>query len=109
MTILGWETSSHGMMSCLHAARGHATYHLTVLALIRMNYSNEKIIEQIESGDNLKYLFFWGHTSSNEISKSCLSQWYDSKFVVNDVEYLTAEHWMMAEKALLFEDYEIQR
>jgi ribA/ribD-fused uncharacterized protein len=39
--------------------------------------------------------FFW---------KGILSQWYPSPFTVDGVEYPTAEHWMMAEKARLFED-----
>ena len=69
-----------------------------------MNYTNEKIIERIESGENLKYLLFWGHQKSDRITKSCFSQWYDSKFEVNGIKFLTAEHYMMAEKALLFGD-----
>ncbi|MEM6298226.1 MAG: NADAR family protein [Bacteroidota bacterium] len=69
-----------------------------------MNYTNDKIIERLEKGEYLKFLFFWGHQRSNELTKSCFSQWYESSFVVNEVEYLTAEHYMMAEKALLFGD-----
>ncbi|MBP0905878.1 NADAR family protein [Mariniflexile gromovii] len=72
-----------------------------------MNYTNEKIIERFESGENLKFLLFWGHTKSDLITKSCFSQWYESKFKVNGVEYQTAEHFMMAEKALLFKDKDI--
>lgn len=44
-----------------------------------------------------KYVFFWGGE---------FSQWYPSKFKVWDVEYSTAEQYMMAQKALLFKDYE---
>jgi len=69
-----------------------------------MKYTNEKIIERIESGENLKYLLFWGHQKSGQITKSCFSQWYESEFEVNGIKYLTAEHYMMAEKALLFGD-----
>ncbi|MFD0862546.1 NADAR family protein [Sungkyunkwania multivorans] len=72
-----------------------------------MNYTNEKIIERIESGENLKYLLFWGHQKSDRITKSCFSQWYESEFEVNGIKFLTAEHYMMAEKALLFGDKEI--
>lgn len=72
-----------------------------------MNYTNEKIIERIESGENLKYLLFWGHQKSDRITKSCFSQWYESEFEVNGIKFLTAEHYMMAEKALLFDDEEI--
>ena len=72
-----------------------------------MNYTNEKIIERFESGEKLKFLLFWGHSKSDRLTKSCFSQWYESKFEVNGIEFLTAEHFMMAEKALLFNDKEI--
>nr|WP_199001091.1 NADAR family protein [Flavobacterium sp. ASV13] len=56
-----------------------------------------------------KFLFFWGHQPSNDgtITKTCFSQWWLSSFKVNDVIYKTAEHWMMAKKAELFNDQEI--
>ena len=41
------------------------------------------------------------------VTKSCLSQWYPAPFPVNDLIYPTAEHWMMAEKARLFDDLEV--
>lgn len=50
-------------------------------------------------------MFFWGHSPSRDgnITKSCLSQWWeDTPFHKDDQEYLTAEHWMMVEKAKLF-------
>ena len=72
-----------------------------------MKYSNEKIIERLEAGENLQFLLFLGHQKSEQISKCCLSQWYESKFEVNGIKYHTAEHYMMAEKALLFEDKQI--
>ena len=53
-----------------------------------MNYTNKKIIKQIESGENLKFLFFWGHQQSTKITKSCFSQWYEAKFIVDGIEYL---------------------
>ncbi len=57
-----------------------------------------------------KYLFFWGHqpTRDGSIAKTCLSQWFAASFTVEDREYLTAEHYMMAEKARLFGDEEIR-
>ena len=69
-----------------------------------MNYTNQIIVNRFESGENLKFLLFWGHTKSNLITKSCFSQWFESKFEINGIEYLTAEHFMMAEKVLLFND-----
>lgn len=74
-----------------------------------MKYSNAQTIARLEAGENLKYLFFWGHKKSSMITKSCLSQWYEAEFKVNGVSYPTAEHFMMAEKALLFDDIEIYK
>lgn len=72
-----------------------------------MKYTNEKIIERIESGENLKYLLFWGHEKTERITKSCFSQWFDSEFYVDGIKYYNAEQYMMAKKALLFNDIEI--
>ncbi len=60
---------------------------------------------------SVKFLFFWGHRSSKDgsISKSCLSQWWLSEFKVNGVCYKTAEHWMMAKKAALFDPSMIEQ
>jgi ribA/ribD-fused uncharacterized protein len=54
-----------------------------------------------------KFLFFWGHQPSKDgaITKTCFSQWWLSPFTVDNVQYATAEHWMMAKKAALFNDY----
>lgn len=67
-----------------------------------MKYTNKTI--DIEN----KFLFFWGHQPSKDtsITKTCFSQWWKSSFVVDGLEYKTAEHWMMAKKALLFNDTE---
>lgn len=56
-----------------------------------------------------KFLFFWGHQPSKDgiITKTCFSQWWVSQFIVDDITYKTAEHWMMAKKAELFNDNEI--
>lgn len=53
-------------------------------------------------------LFFWGNgePKSEVATKNCLSQWQVSPFIVDDITYETAEHWMMAKKAMLFNDYE---
>lgn len=55
-----------------------------------------------------KFLFFWGHQPNKDgsISKTCFSQWWLSAFKVDKVTYKTAEHWMMAKKAELFQDHE---
>jgi len=53
-----------------------------------------------------RFLFFWGHKTRKDgvITETCLSQWYPARFRVDRQTYLTAEHWMMAEKARLFGD-----
>ncbi len=73
-----------------------------------MNYHRNWLIEKFENGERLNYLFFWGHQprTDGRISDSCFSQWWLSAFVVDGVTYATAEHWMMAQKARLFEDEE---
>ncbi|RVU90734.1 NADAR family protein [Flavobacterium columnare] len=64
-------------------------------------------IENIDK--NAKFLFFWGHQPSNDgsITKTCFSQWWQSSFTVDGITYPTAEHWMMAQKAKLFNDEEM--
>jgi ribA/ribD-fused uncharacterized protein len=73
-----------------------------------MKYSLNWLKKEIENGLEQEYLFFWGHTQkvNGVIDKSCLSQWWPSPFMLEGVSYLTAEHWMMAKKALLFNDEE---
>lgn len=71
-----------------------------------LNYPD--LINAIESGESFEYLFFYGHhpKSAQAIDNSCFSQWYDDGigFVKDDIHYKTAEHFMMAHKALLFQD-----
>ena len=60
---------------------------------------------RFDQGERLKYVFFWGHQPGRAgLAASCFSQWYDAPFIVDDVRYPTAEHYMMAEKAALFGD-----
>ncbi|WP_343681013.1 NADAR family protein [Chryseobacterium arthrosphaerae] len=72
-----------------------------------MKYTLQNITDRFQKKEKLKFLFFWGHTVKDEITKACFSQWYPSKFEEDGVLYKTAEHYMMAEKARLFNDYEI--
>ena len=67
----------------------------------------QKLITDIENGVTPEYLFFWGHKNpKNEVNKTCLSQWYPCRFRDGIPMYKTAEHYMMAMKALLFDDAE---
>ena len=73
-----------------------------------MKYNLENLIKDFNSKKKLKFIFFWGHTQNgDEITKACFSQWYNCKFVVDGITYHTAEQYMMAQKALLFNDNEI--
>lgn len=62
------------------------------------------------SGESLKYLLFWGHRpdARGSVTASCFSQWYAADFVIDGQHYPTAEHWMMAAKAELFDDAEVR-
>lgn len=68
----------------------------------------EDLIRWVGEGRPIEWLFFWGHTPivKGQVDSSCLSQWYSSPFEVDGVRYLTAEHFMMAEKARCFGDNE---
>lgn len=57
-----------------------------------------------------KFFFFWGHTVvPGRVTKTCLSQWYPCRFMVDDTTYYNAEQYMMAEKARLMGDYSTRR
>ncbi len=50
------------------------------------------LIQKIQQGHQLKYLYFWGHIPkrANLIDKSCFSQWFPTQFNVEGIEYFTA-------------------
>ena len=63
------------------------------------------LIQYVNEGHKVDYIFFWGHRKPKTgVSKSCFSQWYDSSFEIDGIRYQTAEHYMMAEKARIFND-----
>jgi ribA/ribD-fused uncharacterized protein len=68
--------------------------------------SLDALLHQLSEGRSFKYILFWGHQPNRDgtIGKACFSQWWPSSFVIQGVQYPTAEHYMMAEKARLFED-----
>ncbi|MET8982875.1 NADAR family protein [Streptomyces sp. NPDC004539] len=72
--------------------------------------SREALTRAVRAGAKVKYLHFWGHRPSADgrVGAGCLSQWWESPFTVAGVDYATAEHWMMAEKARLFGDAEAE-
>ncbi|MEV5155089.1 NADAR family protein [Streptomyces werraensis] len=84
---------------------------MSVDGTVRTVASREALIEAVRAGERVKYLHFWGHRPlpDGRVGASCLSQWWPSPFTVDGVEYATAEHWMMAAKARLFDDTEGER
>jgi len=70
------------------------------------NYNLEWLTNKFDQGEPLKFLFFWGHSNAlkEQVGKFCFSQWFELPFIVDGLTYKTAEHWMMANKALLFND-----
>ena len=60
----------------------------------------------VAEGAQPKYIFFWGHRAQKDgtVGKGCFSQWWPSPFELEGVQYASAEHYMMAEKARLFGD-----
>jgi ribA/ribD-fused uncharacterized protein len=68
--------------------------------------SNEDLLAHIAQGHRLDYLLFWGHQvpKDGSVGKSCFSQWYEAPFTIEGATYRTAEHFMMAGKARLFDD-----
>jgi ribA/ribD-fused uncharacterized protein len=66
----------------------------------------ETLKARADAGENINFLFFWGHTQKKEgvVDKSCFSQWFPSPFVVEGKRFPTAEHFMMHGKAMLFGD-----
>lgn len=70
-----------------------------------MEYS----IDWLKLQTNFEFFFFWGHQASKggSLSKACLSQWWKASFKEENIIYKTAEHYMMAQKAKLFNDNEI--
>ncbi|MFE0628387.1 NADAR family protein [Streptomyces sp. NPDC058864] len=68
--------------------------------------SRAALTELTARGVRPGYLFFWGHRPQRDgsVGAGCLSQWWPSEFTVDGIGYATAEHWMMAGKARLFDD-----
>lgn len=70
------------------------------------HYSIPWLTDQLDRGETLKFIYFWGHTPKpgETIGAFCLSQWYECPFTIDGITYPTSEHWMMAQKARLFGD-----
>ena len=67
----------------------------------------ELLLDRQRQGESFSFYHFYGHKPPVcGVDASCLSQWFVHSFSVDGVEYRSAEHWMMAEKARLFDDGE---
>ncbi|NER59176.1 NADAR family protein [Pseudomonas sp. MAFF212428] len=65
----------------------------------------EDLACRYKAGEKFKYVFFWGHQVGKKgLTAACFSQWYTAPFDVDGQRYVSAEHYMMAEKAALFGD-----
>ena len=72
-----------------------------------MKHKVEELIQRVDQGEELSFVLFWGHTENpGKVTKACLSQWYPCRFIIDDIEYCCTEQYMMAQKALLFDDRE---
>jgi ribA/ribD-fused uncharacterized protein len=71
-------------------------------------WTRERLVAHLSGGGSVDYLFFWGHTPKvpGGVDASCLSQWFVSPFSDAGIRYASAEHFMMAAKARLFDDAE---
>lgn len=69
--------------------------------------STAALVEHVNHGGLVKYLFFWGHRPAmpGVVDRACLSQWFEAAFELDGVLCPTAEHGMMAAKARLFADH----
>lgn len=69
-------------------------------------YNINWLIKEQENNENLKFIYFWGNENkyNEDVGKFCFSQWFESHFIVDNITYKTSEHWMMAQKAKLFND-----
>lgn len=59
-----------------------------------------------QAGQVLRYLYFWGHRPARDggVGPGCLSQWWPVTFTEDGHTFASAEHYMMAHKAWLFDD-----
>ncbi len=66
-----------------------------------MKYTIQSLPQNLAKED---FVLFFHETPRVPVTKTCLSQWYECEFWVSGTKYSTAEQYMMASKALLFND-----
>jgi len=83
-------------------------YHCGVTVAAADVRTVDQLLSFILDGGQPEYLLFWGHQPppAGGVGKGCLSQWWPTAFTVDGLTYASAEHFMMAAKALMFGDGE---
>lgn len=75
---------------------------------MNLPHNINQLRQRWQSGDRFEFFLFYGHKPPlTGVDASCLSQWFVREFSIDGQRYPTAEHWMMAEKARLFDDDEM--
>lgn len=70
-------------------------------------YTRADLAARVAAGESPSYVMFWKPGASG--TPACLGQWQPSPFTVGPVRYSCAEQYMMAEKARLFGDEEMEQ
>ncbi|MCL2423828.1 MAG: NADAR family protein [Micrococcales bacterium] len=70
-------------------------------------YTRAQLVERVAAGDQLSYVMFWKPGPSGTPAE--LGQWQPSPFTVAGIAYSCAEQYMMAEKARVFDDAEMEQ
>ena len=70
-------------------------------------YSKEWLRSLITDGASPEYVMFWKPGDADSVA--CFGQWQPSEFLVERIKYNCAEQYMMAEKARLFGDEEMEK
>ena len=73
-------------------------------------YTRQWLQQEFAAGRTRELCLFWGHQPSedDQLTRSCLSQWWMEDFYTTADSYLCMEQYMMAAKAELFGDKEIR-
>ena len=76
---------------------------MEILNLAVKEKSQKYSIKNIDKLNSTNSIYFY-KPNTTTINKSCLSQWQPSRFKIENDIYLSAEQYMMAEKARIFQD-----
>ena len=69
----------------------------------------EELQSAFRRGRKLRFVFFWKPGSAGRAGPGCCSQWQPAPFTLDGQCYVSAEQYMMAEKARFFQDAETFR